>query len=328
MSVFKNFLKRFGMANLSDKTAKGIVFASVAALLIHPGISYYAIFNVHPFSMNMFFLFLSLFFMFRYLNQSSFMNLILYAIAVGLSALDRVTILVAVIPFFVYSFQERKVKSVIKNTIIIVSVTFLIILPWSIRNYQVDGFFGLSSMTGKTMWKGIIEGSEGSNYLKSGKNYHTAMTPAEMKLMETMTASEQNTYFMKKWMKTVTKRPIHVIKMYFVKLKNFWWFRSQIGNEHSEALKKWIPLYKTGYGFVLLLCAFACLKNRKKILPLLTIPVALSLVQALFYVETRHRLIIEPMLLFLAIIGCWHLWEMWKPVQNDPAKIEIERKIR
>jgi len=52
---------------------------------------------------------------------------------------------------------------------------------------------------------------------------------------------------------------------------------------------------------MLLLAIYFVTRAKKGALFIFSVPLALSLAQAVFYVETRHRVIIEPILLFMAI---------------------------
>ena len=130
---------------------------------------------------------------------------------------------------------------------------------------------------------------------------------ADMKILPALDPTEQSDYFFEKYLQTCIKNPMLVIKMFVVKLKNFWFFREGIGTEYSPAIKAWIPLYKGFYLVMLSLSLFFLIKGKKDALVIFSIPVALSLFHAVFYVETRHRVMIEPVLLYMAVCAIFIL---------------------
>lgn len=302
ISIYEEFLIYFKLSNKTLKFSKFIIIASVAAYLIHPGINYYAIYNIHPFSIDTFFLFLPLFFMFKYFNSSTKKNLIIYSITMGLAILNRSTLIVSIIPFLILAMEKHTIYRTLSSLFTIGFISFVIILPWLIRNYNRDGVFHLTSGSSIVLWLGSLDLSEGSNYLVNGNNYRSALSKEEKKKLENLNIKEQNKFFKDKFLLALRNNPYKIIKLYFIKLKNFWFFRSLIGNEYNNSMQRMIPLYKFVYLNILLFAVISLIYKRR-ILILLTIPVILSIIQSVFYVETRHRLIIEPILIFLALIG-------------------------
>ncbi|MBI4945715.1 MAG: hypothetical protein HY840_04860 [Bacteroidetes bacterium] len=293
--------------------------ASVLAcsVLFHPFIFWYSFANVHPFAFDMFFFYACLFFTTVYFRNKTMLNLLIFAVVYGLAVLDRPTLMVCVIPFLLLSFKYMETNKIILNFSVISILSIMIIAPYLIRNYHTDKIFGFNSNTGKILWKGVLYNSEGSNYLKNGKNYYAALGSKDFGLLINLSVKDQNKFFMNKYIEIWKEDPFQVIKMYLVKLKNFWWFRENIGNEYSQAIQTFIPLYKIMYGGMLLFAVFFCMFSSKGIFFLVSAPIALSLFQSFFYVETRHRIIIEPILIFLAILGLFLLRHKLSILKNN-----------
>lgn len=297
------FISYFKLPSKTTQYKNLIALLTTLGFCLHPAIAYYAITKVHPFTMDMFMLFFSLHVILRYVVNSTQKNLWLCVIVIGLTVLTRATLVVSTIPLMLLLWEKSGFTKMVKQVLIIGLLAFTTNIPWLARNYYQDGIIGYESSALKDLWKGSLANSEGSNYLKDGKNYYAALTHEEIVTLQKCTPHEQQQFFYEKWKGNVKNDPVGFTSLFFVKLYNFWGFREHLGNEYPPAVRKWIPLYKVSYCMMLLLSGISIFIIRKRIFILLSIPIALSLIQSFFYVETRHRLIIEPILLFLADIS-------------------------
>jgi hypothetical protein len=84
-----------------------------------------------------------------------------------------------------------------------------------------------------------------------------------------------------------------------VKLRNFWLFRGNLGSHRPDPERWALAAFKV-YTVVLLPLLFLAWRDERMRLLLVTL-FMFSLVQAMFYVETRHRLLVEPVLLIVAL---------------------------
>jgi hypothetical protein len=274
---------------------------------MHPGINYYTLCNVHPFATDLFFLTASVYLLIKYSVHATLKNLLLFSLSLGITILERATLGIVFIPFAFVAVRIHGWKTGWGHSAFAIVICVNIISPWLLHNFNSDNIIGLSSETGKILWKGTLPNSEGSNYLLNGKTYYANLTPEEAKEIPAMTVKQQNNFFMNKYFEQLRSKPSHVIKIFFVKMKNFWMFRSQFGSELPAKLKSFILTYQVFY-FVMISFTIASLfLFQRKIFLLATIPVLLSVAQSVFYVETRHRLIIEPLLIFFAVAGIYFL---------------------
>jgi hypothetical protein len=99
--------------------------------------------------------------------------------------------------------------------------------------------------------------------------------------------------------KNLYEHPKKSLIHYFVKLKGFFFFRKNIGQEYPNYLT-YLFLYKVIYIVILFSSVFFVAKNPKYlgiVIPFLF----LGLFHSVFYVETRHRIIYEPIFIMLSI---------------------------
>jgi hypothetical protein len=281
-----------------------IVYISVLGFLLHPLINYYSMNNIHPFALYALTFYTLLFLGFRYFERGQkSRDLVLLGVATGANLLTRMTLVVSLVPFVLLSVADRGWSKALGRTATVISIGVLLSSPWLIRNYWVDGVVGYTSTTGEFLWRGSLKNSEGSSYLTDGRTYWTAISDEDSAKLSRMNVADQDRFFLREYLATVTNDPGHVFEMFLVKLRNFFWFRPLIANGYSTSIQRWVPLYKVVYGIVL-------------ILALLTVPlfglrsllvwgpiIGLGVLQSVFYVETRHRVLIEPLLIFLATLS-------------------------
>ncbi|MBN4066051.1 glycosyltransferase family 39 protein [Candidatus Amoebophilus asiaticus] len=305
--VLNGFGSYLNITGLDKGLLKKICFISVVIFLFHPFISYYSLYNVHPFTLNLFSALLALFVMFKFFEKRTLSYLILYGVVLGWVILDRSTLMVVFTPFVILCMRNYDFLSGLKKILLALVVCSITISPWLIRNYLHYHELAVTSTTGEILWKGAIYGSDGGNHLIDGRHYLHALTAAEDRLLTQMPIMKQKQFFMGKYMHILRNDPGHIISMYLKKLNNFWWFRELMGIDYGDNFKKYIPYYKAYYVICLIFVLIAIYKLRTQVLLILSFPVMLSLFQSVFYVETRHRVIIEPFLVFIALIGVVYL---------------------
>lgn len=303
--VLLQFIDFFSLPEKIKEQKTTIAFISTVVFMLHPLVSYYAMNNVLPFAQNQFFIILSFYFMFKFINDISIKNAILFSFILGVGFIDRSTLITLTLSFVLLMIVKTDFKKTVKWVSLVAVVSSISVFMWMYRNYKITREIQLTSSMGENMWIGVLPESEGTTYLKNGQTYYAALGE-EFKNLGTLSASEQNEFYMNQYWKIVKEEPSRVVKMFFIKLKNFWFFRSDIGIDYSNEIKNLIPLYKFIYLLFLVLAVFASFKIGWKSFYLNSFLIALSLLQSYVYVETRHRIIIEPFLLFLAIVGVFY----------------------
>lgn len=195
-----------------------------------------------------------------------------------------------------------------------VGLLVLLVAPlatWMLRNKVVTGRFQLTSVTDQMVWMGVQEETEGSGQLPGGENYLDLLSMAERRALFNMDPVARDTFFRDKWRSEVREQPGLRWRMFLVKLRNFWLFRSQPGADHHAAT--WTLVSFKVYATAMLLLLLLALALRDRALrSLLWSVFLLSVVQCAFYFETRHRLLVEPLLLLVVLASCAELFQRLK----------------
>lgn len=296
------FIIHYFFYQLKEKYKFIIIYGTALIFFFHPAILFYTLFHIHPLSFNIFSLFLGLFYSFRFAFSPTKNNAVVTGIIIGICMLDRATVLLTLIPAGLILWQKISFKELFYKFSLVCFFSLMMISPWLIRNYITDGIFGFESSAAKNIWKGVLYHSEGGNYLLNGETYYAALSETELLSLGKMSPVEQRDFFRFKYYEIWKNDPAHVVKMFFVKLKNFWWFRKHAGEEWGS-LKNYLLIYKLGYLFAIILLLRLWYNHFNKVFILMSFPIALSLLQSYFYVEMRHRIAIEPWLLFLAFVS-------------------------
>lgn len=287
--------------DLIKKQSATIAFIASLGILFHPLVNYYTCMIIHPFSLTLLLFILCLYTSIEYVKHQTLKKLIMFGIFYGLAMLDRTTSVVYITPIVLYLLSTQSIRLVLQKTSLMLSIGVLVMIPWLYRNYSIYHTLSINSSFGQNLWLGIQPETGGTTYLPNGRTYYSLIPEHEWKSIFQLNSVEQSAYFQEKYIQSIKLNPELFFNMYVLKLKNFWFFRAHIGTEYNPSIKRYIPLYLVGYSLILLLSTIYIYKDQKIAFFILSIPICLSLFHALFYVETRHRVMIEPMLLFMAI---------------------------
>ena len=277
--------QKWGWIHLIDNW---MIVLSIAPLL-HPAFIYYELKCVHPFAHDFLFLVLSLYTCLSVLKEKN-TSLIEKGLVLGLCIMARGTFIV--IPLIVLAFISYN-KEIKKAALITLGIGIMLAL-WLAHNYLSDGIIGLTSTSGKILWKGSLHDSEGGNYLNNGENYYSALSNDDLNILGKSSVKEQNDFFMSRYKDQWLNEPLHVLKMLGIKLKNFWFYSPNMGKEYPAAVKQMLPSVRLINLIFVATLLFLSFKNRH--LKWIFIALSFSFMQCFFYFEARHRLLIEPFL--------------------------------
>jgi hypothetical protein len=242
--------------------------------------------------------------------------MLLLAIVAGIALLNRPTLIVFLLPF---AWINRAFLLTMAGFGLKASMLVLLLAPtatWVLRNHAMDGHFSLSSATGQNLWIGIQSATQGTAQLPDGRNYTTLLSAEERTALAATDAHGQSSFFTHKWKNELRSAPGLWWRMMGVKLRNFWLYRSHLGMHH-KGLHTWaLMAYKVYAGLMLIGVLFAWREERMRLL-LITVLI-FSVVQAFFYVETRHRLLVEPLLVLVVLAGLAHRVPTWEPHELRP----------
>ncbi len=222
------------------------------------------------------------------------------AALIGAGVLTRPTILLLSL------FQRR---------IVAVALTLAIIAPWTIRNAVVLHDFVLTrSGTGYVFWLGNNPDATGGANDAQGR---PLLDRAPRKFLEAGEV-ERDRLFRQAALDYVAARPFAAIGRVVQRLYYFWWFAPSWGIHYSSAAK---GVYRVWWSLLLLLIiAGAFLTRRREVWLLAAMALLVSLVQSVYYVEGRHRLAVEPLVLPLAALSLSAGGPRWLQSQRSGSR--------
>lgn len=274
--------------------------ALLAALLtgISPFLAMYQVRMVHPFAWDML-LALALLLGSLIVRPEVKLHLLLLSMLAGVALLERPTLVLLLLPAAWRGRHYFLAGRALGTNLLAVALLFAPTSAWVLRNGMLDGHYALSSATGQNLWIGIQRTTQGTAQLPDGRNYTALLSANDRSMLTASDAHGQSAFFFRKWMQELRAEPGLWWRMMGVKLRNFWLFRSDLGAGHS-APAQWALLAFKVYTVAILPLLFLAWHEERMRLVLVTL-VVFSVAQSLFYVETRHRLLVEPVLLLVAL---------------------------
>jgi len=237
-------------------------------------------------------------------------------LAVGLGILTRATAL-AVLPMLaLWAFLERDRKRTLACALAAGGVVLLTLLPWTIRNYLVDGRWTfLSPNWSETFWRGNNPTSTGSNLTSDGKPMIDAAPPEFQQRVLAAQEQERSRLFKEQALGYVAASPLEFVGRCAKKFLYFWWFPPTYGMAYAEIPGLLKGAYQVLYGGLLLMAAvgwmaafrFLDADRRLLVIYLSVLAFATASLHALVYVEGRHKLVLMPFLLMFSAFGMRNL---------------------
>lgn len=297
----------------------GIFSALVTSF--HPGFVYYDVFNLIPLSIDSFLIALIVFLFLKFRQRLNIINMSLVGIAIGIGFLSRGIIGTILVALFIYIFiflNSVEVKNKLKIFLPILISCVIISSPWIIRNYLIHKEFVLISTLGENLWRGNNLYASGTSYSIDGKPI-IELFPEEFRLrVYSLGEMEQKKFFEKEAWGFIKDQPLDFAKLYIKKLYYFWWFSPQSGILYP---KIYLRIYSYFYSLLLFFYVLGfAISLRSKIKNtrdgswlVIFVILGICFSQSLFYVEGRHRWLIEPLLIIFSMYG---LYEAVKFIKN------------
>ena len=287
----------------------------IAAILVatHPGLIVYST-KLSEVTLIIFLLSLT-FLLILKLDMLKVRNNILLGLLIGIGMLTRPLAVFFLPVYGLYAWFSAQRKRVFFRVISVVSLSAaLAITPWTIRNYLIHKrFIFITTNTPEYFWRGNNPQATGTA-LRPDKQDIMAVAPQEFKdKLFKMNEIQQYDFFMKTAWEHIKSDPLFFVKMCFKKFLYFWWFTPTIGILYPDS---WTLVYKIYYSVIFILFIVGCIASLIKLKGIKKISVVslfgffflTSLLHSIYYLETRHRLSIEPLLLIFSSYGFILLW--------------------
>jgi 4-amino-4-deoxy-L-arabinose transferase-like glycosyltransferase len=280
--------------------------AAGALVALHPGLAGYAS-KFHPLVLDALFIALVALAVLRLLQEPSLTKATVFGLALGACTLTRPTIITFIPPALAWMAWRRSPRFAATFGALSLAIAACLVAPWVIRNSVVLGTFTLTrSNTGFVFWLGNHPGATGGATDPSGTGSLFDIAPAEFK-QRILSTDEvtQNRIFLVEALTYVRQDPAAFVGRTIKKLYYFWWFPPQAGKRYAE----WQLLLYRGFYLALLALAVVGLASAQRqpepgqvdgIALALLLLASISTAQALFYIDGRHRLAVEPVLILLS----------------------------
>ncbi len=233
---------------------------------------------------------------------------VLFGAVTGACILTRPTIVAFATLFGGWLAVRRRVAPV--HALIALVTATAVVAPWVVRNYVVlDAFVLTRSHVGFNFWLGNhpgATGGEGDPDDPTGRRSLFDRAPASFRDVVLAQPDEiaQDRVFRDAARRYVVDHPVDFVARTAKKLVYFWGFPPYAGKRYRAAD---VVIYQTFYVGVVVLALVGLLvvdwRDRRQTdgvgVVLLTLA-SISLFQALFYVQGRHRLAVEPLLIVLS----------------------------
>ncbi|MFH1622855.1 MAG: hypothetical protein ABIA97_07055 [Candidatus Omnitrophota bacterium] len=188
-------------------------------------------------------------------------------------------------------------------------LAIIVISPWIYRGYRIyDRFIFISTTSSEHFWRGNNPVASGGGLTKNNKPILEAAGIDFKEKIISLNEIDRRNFFMKEAISFIKSSPFDFIKLTTKKFICFWSFSPQIGIIYP---KSWSAIYKILFiiiAFFFLSGMFFVFKNKSMVnLPaigfLLSFFAMISLAQSFYYVDMRHRITIEPLLMIFSAYG-------------------------
>jgi len=146
-----------------------------------------------------------------------------------------------------------------------------------------------------------------------------AMDPDIVARVQGKDEREQDRVFRDAAVAYVMEDPFRAARAYGGRLIAFWWFSPTVGLEYPTV---WLPLYAAYWVLALATASVGGIvlwrgRRRIELFALLGVPIVVGLMQAIFYVEGRHRWGVEALILVLSAVGI--VWTVRRMARGQSA---------
>ncbi len=286
--------------------------SSSVALLSFAALSFYIPFwilayTLEPNSLNLFLLALTVECVYLILKSPTWRNWTSFGVLVGVQMLLRPDIALGAALFSILLFGWNRSMGTVKGVGVAALVSLAIVSPWTIRNYLVFHQFVLvSANAGMNLYAG-------NNPVATGEFSELPATPESQRNFEKISAYSKThdqiavdrlrLELAEEW---ILANPAKVAMLDLKKSWYHWFGRPIMGEQFHYTFQRDAMAFKI---FGVLMLAFGLyglyiLRNAKLQSLFLTVFFYSTLVSAIFFVQSRHRILkVDPFLLPLAVMG-------------------------
>jgi 4-amino-4-deoxy-L-arabinose transferase-like glycosyltransferase len=286
----------------------------IAGLLMagHPGLIVYSSLKAHPLTVDALCVTLVAWQFLKLQADRTIRRSVWLGLTIGLGVLARATSAVFLPVGIAWLFATRARRhwaTEVTRSLLIAGIALLVIAPWLIRNAHIYHRVVFVSTHWQVFWRGNNPHATGHSYIDPGRTVMSMLTPEQLGQLRTLNDDAQrDQWFRAQALGFIRSNPSAFFTLTLKKFGHFWWFAPQTGMLYPRL---WLRGYQIFYAVVVclaLLCAQGFVRRatpeqRRAGALIGLFLLALSLLQSLYYVESRHRWALEPLVLLLAGAG-------------------------
>jgi hypothetical protein len=248
----------------------------------------------------------------------------------GLAALTRATALLLLPMHLVWLRANRGVKLASIPAAAMLLAGVVVYSPWPVHNSLLLGQLTLgSSETSEWLWRGNNPNANGGSLTQDGQRM-LDLAPAEFRArIAAADEAQRMGIYQTAALDFIRANPSDALRLYVTKLKAFWWGTDETGLLYPS---EWLRGYQLWYLLVVLLAIAGAWSSRSEpaqrstVLLVVATLVVVSVLQAGFYVEGRHRMALDPLLLLLSGAGLATLALRPGPLTSQPPSAVRSRR--
>lgn len=299
----------FSLARNLFSEEAGILAAFITA--VHPGLIYYST-EFHPLTFDVLFFTMIVASLVRLSKTAAARDALLAGFFIGIAYLSRTTALIFIpVALLLVALLKIPIKRKLKLSVCVLLLSLSAVAAWSARNYVVLHKVVITrSSPGWLLWLGNNPNHTGSSLYTKDKGMVATLSDEDNKKLMLMDELGQNRFFTERAVTFIKGDPAAFFTRWATRICYFWWFSPQAGYLYPGS---WLLIYKSFYLLLLVPAVLAvsmiAVRGRKQAgvyLPGVILTVCccllLGVAQTAFYVDGRHRWVIEPI---LGIFSAW-----------------------
>ena len=243
------------------------------------------------------------------LKKENILILILSALLIGITDLCRSTLLFY--PFFLgigaYLLLRKKYSffKIARSLTLLILVTFIPVIPWTVRNYFAFGKLLLVNVSGgELLWAGSYLPWDGISKTDRGADFYKIFAVYKIKNPAILEKNMQ-----KEALKNIINHPAGFLKLTVKKFFRFWF--QPVGQElvsKKSKLAGYLMYFLHAFWLLIAAYGFYISKGSRVIyMPITVLFIYFAIMHNLVAPIARYRLPIEPFIMIFATYGLYHL---------------------
>jgi hypothetical protein len=235
-----------------------------------------------------------------------------------MAALSRATALLLLPVHLLWLVRVRALR-VLGPGLLLVALAALVYAPWPVRNSVLLGQVTLgSSETSEWLWRGNNPNANGGSLTADDQRMLDVAPPDFRLRVQAASEAERMTIYRDAAVAFMTGDPLAALRLYVTKLGAFWWGTDTTGLLYPDS---WLVAYRLWYVAIVLLAVLGAAsalrhaEQRSVVMLMVASLVVVSAAQAIFYVEGRHRVGVEALILILSGVALSRLLRSGSPRQ-------------